>query len=260
MQKFQYVQGQDRIKHSRVTINENFQSVASNFSGDLFPTENLLVGMKCYRTDTGSTYTLKSTDPARWEEDTPEKLKNPHRIALSGKAKGKAAAFDGSADIAIEVTDVTADRCEGNSVTADLAEELRCHNLNPVNAPRHVWFSDDKSDQKRCADDAFVYNGVSKTLTVAKVDGWASRAGTADLASKADYVNNDIAAMRFHWNGQGGQPSWVWGGGSDPSNMYVYNPANFNVAHANAASSSDRASLALNIPVGDNGGNIWIQP
>lgn len=205
MQKFQYVQGQDRIKHSRVTINENFQSVASNFSGDLFPTENLLVGMKCYRTDTGSTYTLKSTDPARWEEDTPEKLKNPHRIALSGKAKGKAAAFDGSADIAIEVTDVTADRCEGNSATA-------------------------------------------------------SRAGTADLASKADYVNNDIAAMRFHWNGQGGQPSWVWGGGSDPSNMYVYNPANFNVAHANAASSSDRASLALNIPVGDNGGNIWIQP
>ncbi len=34
--------------------------------------------------------------------------------------------------------------------------------------------------------------------------------------------------MQFNWSGQGGQPTWVWGG-SDGVNMYVYNPANFNV-------------------------------
>lgn len=40
--------------------------------------------------------------------------------------------------------------------------------------------------------------------------------------------------MRFHWNGQSGQPSWLWGG-SDASNMYVYNPSNFSVNYANSA-------------------------
>lgn len=38
--------------------------------------------------------------------------------------------------------------------------------------------------------------------------------------------------MEFHWNGQGGQPPWIWGG-SDGVNMYVYNPSNFSVNYAN---------------------------
>ena len=35
----------------------------------------------------------------------------------------------------------------------------------------------------------------------------------------------------FNWTGQNGQPNWVWGG-SDMTNMYVYNPSNFNVNSA----------------------------
>lgn len=38
--------------------------------------------------------------------------------------------------------------------------------------------------------------------------------------------------MTFHWNGQPGQPEWLWGGndtGNPKHNMYVWNPANFNV-------------------------------
>lgn len=38
--------------------------------------------------------------------------------------------------------------------------------------------------------------------------------------------------MTFHWNGQPGQPEWLWGGndtGNLKHNMYVWNPANFNV-------------------------------
>ena len=38
----------------------------------------------------------------------------------------------------------------------------------------------------------------------------------------------------MHWNGQGGQPTWLWGG-NDASNMYVYNPSNFSVNYANSA-------------------------
>ncbi|BAL85213.1 hypothetical protein SELR_pSRC500390 (plasmid) [Selenomonas ruminantium subsp. lactilytica TAM6421] len=48
---------------------------------------------------------------------TATKLKEKKALRLSGKAKGEAE-FDGSADANISVTDVTADRCTGNSATA----------------------------------------------------------------------------------------------------------------------------------------------
>jgi len=38
-------------------------------------------------------------------------------------------------------------------------------------------------------------------------------------------------ALNFNWQGQPGQPSWLWGG-EDGSNMYVFKPANFSVAYA----------------------------
>ncbi|WP_246707607.1 hypothetical protein [Ensifer oleiphilus] len=47
--------------------------------------------------------------------------------------------------------------------------------------------------------------------------------------------------LNFHWSGQGGQPSWLWGG-NDGSNMYVYNPSNFNVNYANSAGSAGNLS------------------
>ena len=40
--------------------------------------------------------------------------------------------------------------------------------------------------------------------------------------------------MNFNWSGQGGQPTWLWGG-EDGTNMYVYNPSNFSVNYANSA-------------------------
>lgn len=39
----------------------------------------------------------------------------------------------------------------------------------------------------------------------------------------------------WNWSGQGGQPTWLWGG-NDGTNMYVYNPSNFSVAYATSAS------------------------
>ena len=49
----------------------------------------------------------------------------------------------------------------------------------------------------------------------------------------------------WYWNGQGGQPGWLWGG-NDGVNMYVYNPANFSVNYANSAGSAPA-----------NGGTAW---
>lgn len=59
--------------------------------------------------------------------------------------------------------------------------------------------------------------------------------------NRAEYLSNDAAYMRMHWNGKGGQPTWLWGG-NDASNMYVWNPSNFSVNYANSAGNGVTAS------------------
>ena len=77
-------------------------------------------------------------------------------------------------------------------------------------------------------------------------------AGTATTAAKLGRNGNTGLPMTFNWSGQGGQPSWLWGG-NDGSNMYVYNPSNFNV---------NSATTAYKIRIGNSNptdGDIWIQ-
>lgn len=69
MQSFKEINGQDNIKNSRTTINDSIKTVMSNNSGTAFPTNNLQVGMKCYRTDLGKTYTLTNVANKTWVED-----------------------------------------------------------------------------------------------------------------------------------------------------------------------------------------------
>ena len=59
-------------------------------------------------------------------------------------------------------------------------------------------------------------------------------ATSAGLATNAQCLNNDDKYMKFHWSGQKGQPTWLWGG-NDSGDMYVYNPSNFNVNYATTA-------------------------
>lgn len=67
------------------------------------------------------------------------------------------------------------------------------------------------------------------------LEGKATAAGRADSSVVSDRtvrVENDYRNMRFHWNGQGGQPTWLWGG-NNGEDMFVYNPSNFSVDNAN---------------------------
>lgn len=69
---------------------------------------------------------------------------------------------------------------------------------------------------------------------------WASN---ADNVSNADTVDGQHASAFsykswWHWSGQSGQPTWLWGGNSENS-YYVYNPSNFNVNSANYAHKLD---------------------
>jgi hypothetical protein len=59
-------------------------------------------------------------------------------------------------------------------------------------------------------------------------------------AGYANRVVNDNTPMAFHWSGQGGQPTWLWGGNS-AGDMYVYNPSNFSVNYANTSGHANDA-------------------
>lgn len=75
-------------------------------------------------------------------------------------------------------------------------------------------------------------DGSSRATIDANVNGLATN------STNAEYVANDSAYMRFHWNGQNGQPDWLWGG-NEAGHMYVYNPSNFSVNYANSAGNAD---------------------
>lgn len=69
----------------------------------------------------------------------------------------------------------------------------------------------------------------------------ANITGTCATAAKLGRSGNTGVPMTFNWSGQGGQPTWLWGG-NDGSNMYVYNPSNFSVNYANSAGNGVTAS------------------
>lgn len=85
------------------------------------------------------------------------------------------------------------------------------------------------NDEPRAAMDLRTYN----------YELVSSDEGVVDYASTANHLynidgSNTKHPMTFNWSGKDGQPTWLWGG-EDGSNMYVYNPANFNVNYAKGA-------------------------
>ena len=104
--------------------------------------------------------------------------------------------------------------------------------------------------------DLYVHEGLDKVATLNDIPtSLPANGGTADTATTAAYLGrggDTGVPMIFHWSGQGGQPSWLWGG-NDGSNMYVYNPSNFSV---------NTATTAYKIRIGNSNptdGDIWIQ-
>lgn len=67
MQNYHDLQNTEAANVYLDKVKDNIQAVASNFSGTSFPTENLQVGMLCYRTDKKKLYQLTDTDPITWE-------------------------------------------------------------------------------------------------------------------------------------------------------------------------------------------------
>lgn len=69
-------------------------------------------------------------------------------------------------------------------------------------------------------------------------------AGKSNTNHTHSYISTSASCNKnWNWSGQGGQPSWLWGG-NDGTNMYVYNPSNFSVNYANSAGSASSAGYA----------------
>ena len=67
-------------------------------------------------------------------------------------------------------------------------------------------------------------------------------AGKANSSHTHPYIPTSASCNKnWHWKGQVGQPSWLWGG-EDGTNMYVYNPSDFRVNYANSAGSAVTAA------------------
>lgn len=98
-----------------------------------------------------------------------------------------------------------------------------------------------KTLQANITGTAGMANGVEWNNVRNKPSGYRASGGNADSAGYARSLSNDSANMYMHWSGKSGQPTWLWGG-NDAANMYVYNPRNFNVAHADSASNADKVA------------------
>lgn len=79
-------------------------------------------------------------------------------------------------------------------------------------------------------------------------------AGKANSSHTHPYIPTSASCNKnWHWQGQGGQPSWLWGS-EDGTNMYVYNPSDFKVNYANSANSAVTAANGV-----DSQGWDWIR-
>lgn len=66
MQSYVEISNSTTLTASLSQILGNDKSIMTDFSGTAFPTTNLFVGMKCFRTDQNKTYRLVSIGPSVW--------------------------------------------------------------------------------------------------------------------------------------------------------------------------------------------------
>lgn len=116
-------------------------------------------------------------------------------------------------------------------------------NENNASNPPRVWGTNGSDDFMR------TYQVGSLSVGSATNATYASTAGRA-YPRRAD----NGADLNFNWTSQTGQPPYLWGG-SDGTNMYVYNPSNFSVSSAGSATNATYAGSATNATYASSAGN-----
>lgn len=120
------------------------------------------------------------------------------------------------------------------------------HNISPV-LRTSTYTTNSQSVSPTTSAPAAIYRNVAYTSEFVSSLGtsgnyltWVKNGATNNIiipyATNADKLDGQHASAFsykswWHWSGQSGQPSWLWGGNSE-NNYYVYNPSNFNVNSA----------------------------
>ena len=120
------------------------------------------------------------------------------------------------------------------------------HNISPV-LRTSTYTTNSQSVSPTTSAPAAIYRNVAYTSEFVSSLGtsgnyltWVKNGTTNNIiipyATNADKLDGQHASAFsykswWHWSGQSGQPSWLWGGNSE-NNYYVYNPSNFNVNSA----------------------------
>lgn len=280
MQSFKEINGQDNIKNSRTTINDSIKTVMSNNSGTAFPTANLQVGMKCYRTDLGKTYTLTDVANKTWKEDNHATLADSANklsgLTVAGSNDSQAITnkipkIDGSGVMEVgkyidfhstnkQTTDYTARITANDDGTISVSGGINATlHGNASSASSVPWagvtgkpstyppsgHNHDNAYPAINGSRATGTWGINITGSSASCTGNAKTASsctgnssTANTAGKIGEGGNTNNPITFHWSGQSGQPTWMWGS-NDRANQYVYNPSNFSVNYAKSAGSAN---------------------
>jgi hypothetical protein len=92
---------------------------------------------------------------------------------------------------------------------------------------------------------------VSNTIN-GSVTGNAATATLATKTSTLSQGGGNGTGMTFNWSGQSGQPTWLWGS-NDGTNIYVWNPSNFNVNSATSATTATTATTVQRLGQWDAG-------
>ena len=105
-----------------------------------------------------------------------------------------------------------------------------------------IYIGYSKSGLKAQADELDLGNIVTTSAGCMK----APSAANADYATSAGTLYITGRPVTWHWNGQPGQPEWLWGSNEAArGSMYVYNPANFSVNYANSAGTATGLTYAF---------------
>lgn len=92
----------------------------------------------------------------------------------------------------------------------------------------------------------------SGDISISTTVNESKHAVNADVAKTLETTDaNGVKSNgQFYWVGKDGQPMWLWGSNTKPSETYVYNPSNFHVAYAdnatNAATATEVNAIAPN--------------
>ena len=170
---------------------------------------------------------------------TAPKLATARTITLDGDVTGSVS-FDGSANASITTT--VGDDSHNHSIAyvtglqtalnGKLSTSGNAVSATKLATSRTISLSGD-------ATGSVSFDGSANVNITATVN-YATSSGTATNATNAD----KLIGRNWHWSGQGGQPSWLWGSTDDGTNNYVYNPSNFNVNYANSSNYSNSAGTA----------------